>query len=215
MSFNFAEGSRFYFSNTLAAAKTVTAATNADPSVLSSTSHGYTDGDILLFSSGWEDATDSLWKADQLTADTFSLLGLNSTDTNFYPAGSGTGTTQKISGWTEIPQVLSVSTTGGDARFTNVDLLAKRNSLAVPTGFNAASLTLTLAHDPANANYQAMLTIARALSKVGLKIVLGGGSVAYGYGYLSVSEMPNISRNQVNQVNAAFSIIGRLVSYSS
>jgi len=215
MAYNFAEGSRFYFSNTLAAAKTVTAATNADPTVLTATSHGYTDGDIVLFDSGWEDAKDSLWKVDSLTADTFSAVGLTTTDTNFFPAGSGTGTTQKISNWTEIPQVLSVSTSGGDARFTNVDLLAKRNSLSVPTGFNAASMTLTLAHDPANANYQAMLVIARSLSKVGIKIVLGGGSVAYGYGYLSVSEMPNISRNQVNQVSAAFSIIGRLVSYAS
>lgn len=215
MSLYFAEGSKFYFSSTFAAAKTVTTVSNASPAVATSVAHGYVDGDELLFTSGWEDATDSVFKADQLTVDTVGLLGLNSTNTSFFAAGTGTGTLQKVSNWTEIPQVLSISTSGGDARFTTVDLLAKRNSLNVPTGFNAMSMTVTMAHDPANANYQSMLDIARGQSKVAFKMVLSGGAIAYAYGYLSVSEAPSISRNQVNQVNAAFTFIGRFVSYAS
>lgn len=215
MAYFFPEGSKVYFSTNLAAAKTVTGATNANPSVATSAAHGYVDGDELLFTSGWEDATDTVFKADQLTADTLSLLGLNAVDTNFYPAGTGTGTLQKISNWKEVPQVLGVSTSGGDARFTTVDLLAKRNSINVPTGFNAASMTLTLAHDPANANYQDMVSISRGLSKVAFKLVLSGGAVMYGYGYLSVSEAPQLNRNQVNQVQAAITFLGRPISYAS
>lgn len=215
MAYYFPEGSKVYFSTTFASAKTVTAATNANPSVLTSVAHGYADNDELLFTSGWEDATDAVFKADQLTADTLSLLGLNTTDTNFFAAGSGTGTLQKVSTWVEVPQVLGVSTSGGDARFTTVDLLAKRNSINVPTGFNAASMTLTLAHDPANANYQSMLTVARGLQKVAFKLVLSGGAVMYGYGYMSVSEAPQLNRNQVNQVQAAITFLGRPISYAS
>lgn len=215
MSLYFAEGSKFYFSNTLASAKTVTVVTNTSPAVATSVAHGYADGDELLFTSGWEDATDSIFKADQLTADTVALTGLNAANTDFFASGSGTGTLQKFSGWTEVPQVLNISTSGGDARFTTVDLLAKRNSLNVPTGFNAMSMTVTMAHDPANANYQAMLDIARSQSKVGFKMVLSGGAVAYAYGYLSVSEAPSLNRNQVNQVNAAFTFLGRFVSYAA
>lgn len=215
MSYYFPEGSKVYFSTTFAAAKTVTAATNADPSVLTSATHGYVDNDELLFTSGWEDATDMVFKADQLTADTLSLLGLDTTNTNFYPSGSGVGTLKKISGWTEVPQVLTVSTSGGDARFTTIDLLAKRNSINVPTGFNAASMTLALAHDPANANYQTMLDVSRGLSQVAIKLVLSGGAVMYGYGYMSVSEAPQLNRNQVNQVQAALTFLGRPMSYAS
>lgn len=215
MAYYFPEGSKVYFSTTFASAKTVTAATNANPSVLTSVAHGYADNDELLFTSGWEDATDAVFKADQLTADTLSLLGLNTTDTNFFAAGSGTGSLQKVSTWVEVPQVLGVSTSGGDARFTTVDLLAKRNSINVPTGFNAASMTLTLAHDPANANYQSMLTVARGLQKVAFKLVLSGGAVMYGYGYMSVSEAPQLNRNQVNQVQAAITFLGRPISYAS
>jgi len=215
MAYYFPEGSKFYFSNTLAAAKTLTALTNASPAVATSVAHGYADGDEVLLTSGWEDATDSVFKVDQLTADTFSLLGLNASNTSFYPAGSGIGSAQKLSNWTEIPQVLSISTSGGDARFTTISPLARRNDINVPTGFNALSLTLTLGHDPANANYQAMLDIARGLSKTAFKMVLSGGATAYGYGYMSISEAPTMARNQANQVNAAVTMLGRFVSYAS
>lgn len=215
MSYFFPEGSKFYFSNTLAAAKTVTAVSNASPAVATSTAHGYADGDEVLFTSGWEDAADSVFKVDQLTADTFSLLGLNSVDTNWFAAGNGTGTTKKVSNWTEVPQVLSISTSGGDPRYTDIQPLSKRNGIKVPTGFNSMSIDLTLGHDPSNANYQTMLDISRGLGKVAFKLVLAGGATAYGYGYLNVSEAPSLQANQANQVRASITFLGRFISYAS
>lgn len=214
MAYYFPEGSKFYFSKTFAAAKTVSALTNAYPAVASSTAHGYVDGDEVLLTSGWEDATDSVFRVDQLTADTFKVEGLNSVNLNFFPAGSGAGTAQKVSTWVEMPQVLGISTQGGDARFTTISPLAKRNDINVPTGFNAMSINVTLGHDPANANYQQMLDISRTLEKVAFKMVLSGGAVAYGYGYMSVSEAPQLNRNQANQVNAAITLLGRFMSYA-
>ncbi|MFN3297898.1 phage tail tube protein [Caldimonas sp.] len=214
MAYYFPEGSKFYFSKTFAAAKTVSAITNASPAVATATAHGYVDGDEILLTSGWEDATDTVFRVDQQTADTFQLLGLNSVNLNFYPAGSGAGEAQKISTWVEIPQVLGISTSGGDARFTTISPLAKRNDINVPTGFNAMSINVTLGHDPDNANYQQMLDISRTLEKVAFKMVLSGGAVAYGYGYMSVSEAPQLNRNQANQVNAAITLLGRFMSYA-
>jgi hypothetical protein len=214
MAYYFPEGSKFYFSKTFAAAKTVSAITNANPAVVTSTAHGYVDGDEILLTSGWEDATDTVFRVDQLTVDTFSLLGLNSVNLNYYPAGSGAGEARKVSTWVEIPQVLGISTSGGDARFTTISPLAKRNDINVPTGFNAMSINVTLGHDPANANYQQMLDISRTLEKVAFKMVLSGGAVAYGYGYMSVSEAPQLNRNQANQVNAAITLLGRFMSYA-
>ncbi len=214
MSYYFPEGSKLFFSSTLGAAKSVTAISNASPAVATSVAHGLVDNDEVLFTSGWEDATDSVFKVDQLTADTFSLLGLNTTNTTFFSAGSGTGSVQKISTWVEIPQVLGVSTSGGDARFTTISPLAKRNDLNVPTGFNAMSMTVSMGHDPSNANYQTMLDLARSLTKVAFKLVLSGGATAYAYGYLSVSEAPQMNRNQANTVNAALTFIGRFISYA-
>lgn len=212
---SFPEGSVFQFSKTFAAAKTISALTNASPAVATSVAHGYIDGDLILVESGWEDVNESVVKVDQLTVDTFSLLGMNTIDSNFYPAGTGTGTAKLISSWQTIPQVLTIATSGGDPRFTTVQPLAKRNAINVPTGFNAQSATLTMIYDPGNATYQEMLDISRGMEKVAFRMVLSGGVQALGYGYMSVSEFPQLNNNQVNQVTASFTMIGRPVSYSS
>jgi len=181
--------------------------------VATSTAHGYATGDEILLTSGWEDATDTVWRVTTIDANSFSIQGLDTTNTSFYPAGTGTGTAQKISGWTSIPQVLTISASGGDARFTDVAPLSKRNGIKIPTGFNATSVTLSLAHDAAQANYITMLGISRNLSKVAFKQVISGGAVTYGYGYLNVSEMPKLNNNQVNTVDCALTILGRSISY--
>lgn len=213
MAYYLPEGSSQQFSSTFASAKTVSAVTNANPAVCTSTAHGYTTGDEVLFTSGWEDATDSVYKITVVDANTFRLDGLDTSNTSYFPAGSGVGTAQKISAWTAIPQVLTISGSGGDARFTDVNPLAKRNGIKIPTGFNAVSVTLSLGHDAANANYLAMIAISRTLTKVAFKQVLSGNSTTYGYGYMSVSEFPKLNNNQVNTVDAALTFLGRSISY--
>ena len=215
MAYSLPEGSSQQFSNTLASAKTVTAITNANPAVATCTGHGYTTGDEIMLSSGWEDATDSVYKIESVDSNSFKILGLDSTNTSFFPAGSGGGSAQKLSAWTAIPQVLTISASGGDARFTDVNPLAKRNGIRIPTGFNATSVTLSLGFDATNASYKSMVGISRSLSKVAFKQVLSGGSVQYGYGYMSVSEFPKLNNNQVNTVDAALTFLGRTMSYDA
>lgn len=215
MSYSFPEGSKFFFSETFADPKVVSSLSNANPSVATSAAHGFVDGNEILISSGWEDVTDSVYKVDQLAPDTFSLLGLNTTDTDSFNPGGGAGTAQLVSAWVEIPQVLTISTSGGDPKFTTISPLARRNSINVPTGFNPTSITLTLGHDASNANYQQMLDISRTLRKVAFKMVLSGGVASYGYGYMAVSEMPQLNVNQANQVTASLSLLGRSISYAS
>lgn len=215
MAYSFPEGSKFYFSSTFAAAKTITTMSNADPTSCASTSHGYSDDDEILLTSGWEDATDTVWRVDQQDANTFLIQGLNTLNTSFYTSGGGANSTaEKISSWVEIPQVLTITTSGGDPRFTTISPLARRNAFNVATGFNPTSITLTLGHDASNATYQDMLDISRALSKVAFKMVLSGGATSYGYGYLAVSEVPSLNVNQANSVTCALSLLGRSISYS-
>lgn len=216
MSYGFPEGSQFQFCSIddFAAAKTITALTNANPAVASATAHGYIDDDEVYVVSGWEDATDTIYRADQLTADTFSLKGLDASNTTFYPAGAGVGTAQKVGTWTAIPQVLTIATSGGDPRFTTIAPLARRTAINVPTGFNPTSITLTLGYDPTNAAYQAMLGISRALKQVGFKMALSGSGTTYGFGYMAVSEVPALNVNQPNQVTAVLTLLGKAMSYA-
>ena len=217
MAYNFPEGSSFQFSplSGFASAKTITALTNANPAVASSTAHGYVDNDEVLLTSGWEDATDTIFRVDQLTADTFSLLGLDATNTQFYPAGAGVGSAQKVGTWSAIPQVLTIATAGGDPRFSQINPLARRTGIQVPIGFNPTSITLTMGHDPSNAVYLTMLGISRVLAKVGFKMVLGSGGTTYGYGYMAVSEIPGLNSGQPNTVTCVLSLLGKAISYST
>lgn len=215
MAYAFPEGAQILFSQTFASAKTITAITNANPAVATSTAHGYAGGSEILLTSGWEDATDTVFKTGAIDANSFNITGLNTLNTNFYTAGAGIpASAQLISNWIAIPQVLTISTTGGDPKFTTISPLARRNDINVPVGFNAASTTLTLGHDPSNANYQTMIDISRSLTKVAFKLLLSGGSTSYGYGYMSVSEVPQLNKGQANQVTAAFTFLGRTISYS-
>ena len=215
MAYSLPEGSSQQFSNTLASAKTVTAITNANPAVATCTGHGYTTGDEIMLSSGWEGATDSVYKIESVDSNSFKILGLDTTDTSFFPTGSGGGSAQKLSAWTAIPQVLTINANGGDARFTDVNPLAKRNGIRIPTGFNATTVTLSLGFDATTPAYKTMVGLSRSLSKVAFKQVLSGGSVQYGWGYLTVSEFPKLNNNQVNTVDAALTFLGRTMSYDA
>lgn len=213
MSFSFPEGGSQQFSVTFAAAKTISDISNASPAVCTAATHGYTTGDEVLLASGWEDLQDMVVKVTVIDANSFSLDGIDTTDTNFYPVGSGAGTAEKISTWVAMPQVMTISASGGDPRFTDVQLLARRNAIRIPTGFNATTITLGLAHDPSNATWVAMLGHSRALRKTAFKQVLAGPSYTYGYGYMACSEVARMQTNSVNQVDVVMALLGRSISY--
>lgn len=216
MSFYFAEGARIQYSKTLGSAITVSIATNADPTVLTATGHALVDDDLVLYEpASWEDAKEGIYKVNELSANTLSLTDLDTTDTVYFPAGGGTGTLKKITTWKDMPQVLNITPQGGDVRFTPVELLARRNATQVPTGFNAASFTISLAWDPADANYKEMVAITRKLTPVAFRQLVSGGAQILGYGNMAASQTPQLARNQVASVNVGMSINGPVTSYAT
>ena len=125
------------------------------------------------------------------------------------------GTLQKVSNWIELQQPLTIDTSGGDAKFINVEPLNKRNSFQIPTGFNANQTRLTIGYDPTLPGYKAALAASRTLKKVAFKFVLSGGATVYSYGYITASEAPRMTKGQVLSVEVAISSVGRMVSYAS
>jgi hypothetical protein len=215
MAYKVPEGSVFYFSSTFAATKAITAITNADPAVVTSASHGYVDGDLIMVQSGWEEIQDTVVKVNQTAADTYEMVDVNTVSTTLNVPLAGVGTTSLISSWVSIPQVLTIAPSGGDPRYTEVNPLAKRQGLKIPTGFNAAAIELTLGHDASNANYKTMLGLSRGGTKIAFRQVLSDGSQTLGYGYMAVSETPQLTQGQVNTVKCAISFLGRTLSYDA
>ena len=215
MAYTFAEGTRFFLGTEFGTATPVTALTNADPAKASAAGHTLVNGDEVLLTSGWEDVGDTIWKAAAVAAGTFDVSGLDTTNTTFYPTGTGSGSVRKVTTWQEIGQILTVSSSGGDPRFVTISPLARRNDIQVPVGFNAQTITMGIGYDPNLPGYQALLKASRTLEKRGFKFVMSGGQTGYGYGYVAVSEMPAFNRDQPNTVQASIALLGKFVGYAS
>lgn len=215
MAFYFPEGTRVYFSSTFDAADTITAITNASPAVASSAAHGNISGDELLIYSGWDDLNEIVVRAAGVTADTFQLSGVDTTNTSFYQAGASAGTARRITGWVEVPQAMEPSVEGGDAKFADIMLLRRTQDISVPIGFNPLRIGLTIAWDPVLPGLQTMINLSRTRRPVALKFELGGGAAILGFGNMSVREMPGMTRGQVMEVPASFSLNGRSMGYGA
>ena len=209
-----AEGSKFYFSTTFGAAKTIASITNANPAVATSTAHGFVDNDELLYIGGWEDASKAIYRADQLSADTVALKGVNATNTNFYSPGSGVGTLQKVSSWTEIPEVVTITSDGNQQEFIDLRLISSRYAQKIPTGFTPGTINMTLVFDAGSAAYQAMLDATMSRTLVAFKMVLSDSAAIYAYGYISASKAPQVQAGQVIQVPVTFAIQGQFSTYA-
>ena len=77
----------------VATSKTITAITQANPAVVTSVAHGFATGDMILIASvaGMTALNDRLYTITELTADTFSLNGVDATALPAYTS-SGTAT---------------------------------------------------------------------------------------------------------------------------
>jgi len=207
-------GTSYYISQTFAATKTVTGISAANPGLATSVAHGYADDDEILLQCSWDLAKNSVYQVDQQSADTFLVMGLNTTNTNNFASGGGAGTASKISSWLELPNVLSISPQGGTARFVDVRLLKSLQGLKLPDGFEAMSITFDIGFDPSETNWATLLDISRNTTPVAYKSVKGSGAATYGYGYFMMGEAPMQSSGQVDRVQGVFAALGRTISYA-
>ncbi|MDB5847333.1 MAG: hypothetical protein JWP29_1085 [Rhodoferax sp.] len=212
-----AEGSKFLFSSSFGSAVAATTVTNGDPAAITAAAHGFSAADELLFDSGWEDATDSIWKvAPAPSTNNLSLLALDSSDQQWFPNGTGVGTLRKVSNWIEIGQVLDVQPSGGGTRNVDINPLSKRNGIKMPAGFEASGMDLTLGYDPSLASQIALNKLTRNLSsKIGFKFLMNGGQTGYGYGTAQLAQMPNIAKGSAVSVKLSLSFRGQFVGYPS
>lgn len=215
MSYFLAEGSKFLFSTTFGSAITVNSASNADPTALvTAVAHSLVPKDVVLFNSGWEDARDSVWQVASAAGSNLTLGSLDTSDVQWYPAGAGVGTLQKVTNFLEIGQVLDVNPSGGGTRNVDIAPLSRRNGIRMPAGFEASSLDFTIGFDPSLTEQIALDKISRALGKkVAFQFLLAGGATGFGYGNASLSPMPKITKGGPVTKTLTVSFLGQFVGY--
>ena len=206
-------GATVHIATNYEAAKPVTVATNAVEAVLTVTGHGFNDGDFVLLESGWGKLNERVFRIGGKTNDTFKLVGVDTSDVDVYPAGGGKGSVKRIAGWTQIPQIIEFSTSGGEQQFVDYGFLEDDYEQQIPSTQSALSITVKIADDPSLPGYKAVAKASDAGGKTPLRLVLkGGGQIVYN-GYPSLNKTPEMTRNQIMAVTLAYAVSGPAARY--
>lgn len=204
MAYNQLFGCKFYVSSGLASAKTVSSVTNAAPPVVNSTAHGYSNGNEIVLFNNWDFLKSTVVQASSVAANSWAIAGYDSTDTNYYPTAGSAGTSQLVSGWLPMGQILGIDTQGGDANFEDLKPFDSLVGTKVFSGFAGASVTFTLGWDPADATQQSLQTTSRVAGKRAIKFALPGGKFVYGYGTTVANPMPKFESVMKQSVVVTF-----------
>jgi hypothetical protein len=213
MAIRLPDGATVFLATAYSAAKTVSALTNGSPAVATSTAHGMANGVYYELKSGWQKISERIYKVANTAANAFDVSGMDTTDATRFPTGGGAGSVREITAWTQIPQILDFSTSGGDQQFWTGSFLEDDFERQLPTVTSAQSISIGIGDDPSLAGYQALKIAGEKRDIRALRVNLPDGSVILYNGYCSFNETPTLSKGQVMQVTATFSLQGRPVRY--
>lgn len=207
-------GSLVAIASGYAASKQMTAVTNANPGVATlEASHGIVDNDFMEVTSGWTRLNGKIVKAGTVSTNNVPLLGIDTTLTSIFSAGGGVGSVRKITGWTQLAQVLSSSSSGGEQQFKDYQLLEADAMRRIPTVKNAAGITFSIADDPTLAGY--ILASAANDDRLprAVRITLPSGSVILYNAYISLNKTPSLTVNEIMACEVTLSLLAEVVRY--
>lgn len=215
MAISLPNGSTVSISNGFGAAKTITATTNANPGVVSSTAHGFTDGTYVVIESGWARLNERIVRVDAPALDSFSMEGIDTSNTTIYPSGGGTGSAQAVSGWTQLAQILGSTSTGGEQQFWTGQLLEGDREIRIPTTKTAAGITFTVADDPTLPGYILAKEANDDRLPRAVMVTLSNGAKLLYYAYISLSTIPSLTVNEAMTVEVTLSLLADPTRYAS
>lgn len=192
---------------------TVSAVTNANPAVATATAHGLSNGDFVEVTSGWSRLTNKVVRVSGVTANTFNLEGIDTSLTSIYPAGSGIGSVRKVTGYTQLSQILSSSSSGGEQQFLEYQFLESDAQKRIPTFKSAAGLTFSVADDTTQPGYILASTANDDRLPRAVKATLPSGSVISYNAYISINKTPSLTVNELMAVECTMSLLAEPVRY--
>lgn len=206
-------GATVHIATALAAEKKATVATNAAECVLTVAGHGFANGDLVLFKSGWGKLNERVFQIGDVKADTFKLTGIDTSNADEFPAGSGIGAVQKITDWVQVSQIVEFSTSGGEQQYVDFGFLEDDFDQQIPSTKSAMSMSIKIADDTSLSGYKAAAKCSDKGGKWPLRVVLKGGGLICYNGYPSMNKTPELVRNQVMAVTLSYAISGEVNRY--
>lgn len=207
-------GIRVEFAATYSGAKTVSAVTQANPGVATSTSHGLSDGTVGYFSgvSGMVQLEGQAGRVDNSATNTFDIQGLNTTN---FSAFTGTCSFTPVATWHTLSEATGYTIGGGEAEkldsTTLIDVVKQEEAGLLAPQTLAINV---LAQDTPTAALAALQAAAQAGTKLVFRITLPNGAVRIGYGEPSLPG-EDVQRGQLGTGNFSFTVKGLILLLSA
>jgi hypothetical protein len=181
----------------LAAAKTITGITLAAPGVVSSTAHGYSNGDyVLLEVQGMSQVNERVFRVCNQATDSFQLddvsggTGIDTTDYDTFSSG----TAKKITFGTSITTMSNAQMAGGEYEKLDTSVIHAKKKTSIPGVAEAFDMEFEHNWDITDAGQAALKAASDAQEKKAFKFTFGtGGRIVLFYGYVGHSALPNAS----------------------
>lgn len=192
---------------------TMSVLTNASPAVATVTAHGFSNGDFVEINSGWSRLDQKVVRITGVTANTFNLENIDTTLTSIYPSGTGIGTVRRITGYTQLSQILTSSSSGGEQQFLEYQFLESDAQRRIPTFKSASGLTFSVADDATLPGYILASAANDDRLKRAIRITLPSTSILSYNGFISINKTPSLSVNELMAVEATISLLAEPVRY--
>ena len=215
MSVQVPNGATIEIAASYGALKTMSALSNGNPATaILEVGHGVSSGNIIEVNSGWSRLNNKIVRALADSDEEVILEDIDTSDTVAYPAGGGVGTVREITGWTQLQQVLTSTSAGGEQQFLTYQFLEDDDQKQIPTFKNASSLTLSIADDPTLDGYILASQANDDRLKRAIRITLPGGSVLLYNCFVSLNKTPSLTVNELMACQVTLSQLAQVVRYA-
>lgn len=216
MAFSLPNGATISMGSSYGDEKTLSAFSNANPGVMTlEASHGILVSDIFEVTSGWSRANGNVYRASAVATNDVTVEGFNTSNTTLFPAGSGTGTIREVTAWTQITQVLDLTTSGGEQQFATYSPLEDDAEHQIPTVKSPIVIKMKIGDDASLPHYSALATADADRQQRVIRIMLPSGSPIYFSAYVTLQKTPTLTKNEVMGLEVTLSLINQVTRYTS
>ena len=208
-------GTIYSIATVFAAAKAVTAVSNASEASFTCVGHGFEVGDIVQVYSGWGRLNRRAVKVKTVTSvDIFVAEDIDTTNTEFYPSGSGTGTARKVTTFQQINKILNQQNSGGEAKNITVKFLESDVEENINDGFTAITESFDIDADEfGQASYTALVALTEVQTDTILKKTLKSGSVIFTPARIAINQNVKMSDGTIMTNGVSINGNGRITRY--
>ena len=217
MSITLSTGASVEVAKTYAAPVTFTGAniSNATEAVITVT-HALSALDYVEVSSGWGLMDKRVFRVKSVTGTTsFVLEGCNTSDLVKYPASAGGGSFRKVTAWSQLTQVKSISASGGSQNYANITAMDDVVERQMPTTRAAVNMTIDVYDDPSLAWYADVSAADAARAPYALKMNFPNGSKLVANAYWSLMKVPTMAVNEALMTQISLSYAAEPMRYAS